>query len=420
MPTLAPLRLAQSISVPGTWQDQVLAISAFLLFPVLVLAPRGAVLIVCGAGLAAACLVWPAREASLRRLRILASFCILLVLLGALSSLWSITPLRSLAMAGRIAGLSVAGLSLVAAAPLARSRSILLALTAGAALGILLAMVEVTTGGALSNLFFERGFGPTRINEAATVMAMLALPLAAAALAGLWRGPLLILALTIAITVAVLSGTTAKIGLLIGVVTAGVFYLDYPRVARLAAVFAALIVLSAPLTFPRLAYSGALLETADSVKSSASHRLLIWSFVGERIAEKPLLGWGLDASRAIPRGKELFRPGQEKLPLHPHNASLQLWLELGMLGAIIGALLLSGLLNGLAASGWPRLYAAAVGGALAIASAGLLDSFSLWNESWQATLWYSAFVVLLLARTPVGTEPITRASPEQKTVAVRV
>src|SRR5439155_23917611 len=69
-----PMRIARSIGGLGRWQDQILASSAFLLFPVLVLAPRGAVLVVCCAGFAAACLVWETGQDVLRRVRVPASF----------------------------------------------------------------------------------------------------------------------------------------------------------------------------------------------------------------------------------------------------------------------------------------------------------------------------------------------------------
>ena len=127
-------------------------------------------------------------------------------------------------------------------------------------------------------------------------------------------------------------------------------------------------ILTAPLTLPALDRLPGLLTAADAIKGSAGHRLLIWSFVGERIAERPLLGWGLDASRAIPGGKEEIRPGLTRLPLHPHNAALQVWLELGMPGALLAALLSAGC--GCASrrdAPWPRSYAAATGGGLTAA-----------------------------------------------------
>ena len=53
-----------------------------------------------------------------------------------------------------------------------------------------------------------------------------------------------------------------------------------------------------------------------------------WTYATARIAEHPLLGWGLDASRT-------FGPA---IGLHPHNNAMQVWLELGVAGASLTAL----------------------------------------------------------------------------------
>ena len=39
---------------------------------------------------------------------------------------------------------------------------------------------------------------------------------------------------------------------------------------------------------------------AAGIPPSAAHRLLIWDFVIARIADRPLLGWGMEASRVVP------------------------------------------------------------------------------------------------------------------------
>ena len=56
-------------------------------------------------------------------------------------------------------------------------------------------------------------------------------------------------------------------------------------------------------------------------------RLDYWSHAIDWIRLRPLQGWGLDASR-------VFGPG---IRLHPHNAPLQVWLELGVVGAVLAA-----------------------------------------------------------------------------------
>lgn len=75
----------------------------------------------------------------------------------------------------------------------------------------------------------------------------------------------------------------------------------------------------------------------DGAAGSLGHRYYIWRFAIERALERPLAGWGLDTSRAIPGGHESIAIGKELMPLHPHNATLQLWLELGVPGVLIGA-----------------------------------------------------------------------------------
>jgi len=75
----------------------------------------------------------------------------------------------------------------------------------------------------------------------------------------------------------------------------------------------------------------------DGLAGSYGHRYYIWRFATERAVERPLKGWGFDASRAIPGGHETIAIGKELMPLHPHNATLQLWLELGIPGILIAA-----------------------------------------------------------------------------------
>jgi exopolysaccharide production protein ExoQ len=138
---------------------------------------------------------------------------------------------------------------------------------------------------------------------------------------------------------------------------------------------------------------------ADQLKSSVPHRLLIWFFVGERIAEKPLSGWGLDTARAIPGGNEWIRPGQPWLPLHPHNVPLQLWLELGVPGAVLFALVAARLWRALGRARWPRLIAAAGAGGLAAALFEMLGTYGIWEAWWIGTLWLSLFLILIMARS---------------------
>lgn len=92
---------------------------------------------------------------------------------------------------------------------------------------------------------------------------------------------------------------------------------------------------------------------ALSRESSYLHRMHIWHNTSVEIFKKPWLGHGLGSSASFgcqdARDEHCYfempltLPDQsihviraEKLGLHPHNLALQLWLELGLLGALIG------------------------------------------------------------------------------------
>jgi O-antigen ligase len=118
----------------------------------------------------------------------------------------------------------------------------------------------------------------------------------------------------------------------------------------------------------------------------------------------PLLGWGMDSSRAIPGGtghpdaatlaafgltaKSDWFSYAQLLPLHPHNLALQVWLELGAVGAALMALLLA------------MLALSAVGGAACgTYAAGLVISmlsYGAWQYWWVAAMLLSAVTVTRL------------------------
>ena len=118
---------------------------------------------------------------------------------------------------------------------------------------------------------------------------------------------------------------------------------------------------------------------------SALHRLHIWEFTAERIAEAPILGWGMDASRRIPGGDTKLAGGGNVMSVHPHNASLQIWLELGAIGAVLAAMALAALFWR-ASTLKERYQRAAAAGLLVSALALAHLSFGIWQTWWMAAL----------------------------------
>jgi O-antigen ligase len=380
-----------------------------LLPPVLALVPHGVAPLVAFAGLCAAGLCAANPPFRFRSLRFPAAILAILLLWSATSAMWSIDPQRSLILGMRLAGLFFAGLALAAAANrIAAPRRLAAYLIAGTAIGLVLSGYDLLSDGGLRSLVSVRIFVPFRLNQIAIGLAILLLPVTALLIERNRVMAALTAAALMAGTVFVLEDAAAKTALLASLPIVALLYRWRTSVARLAAVVSVIAVMTAPLTLPRLAQAPGLLAAADALKGSAGHRLLIWSFVGDRIAERPLTGWGLDAARAIPGGKDEVRPGMNRLPLHPHNAPLQLWLELGAPGAGLFALFVGWLWLRLAAAPWPRLYAAAVGGSLTAALAGASAAYGIWQEWWLATLGLALFLILVMAR---AAEPAAGATP---------
>ena len=381
------------------WLEAGLGLCVLLLPVLLSLVPRGAAPLAAVAGLGAAGLIMASPPWRLAALCQPAALLGILLLWGTVSAAWSIDPGRSLIMAARLAGLFAGALGLAGAAgrvavPSRLSRFAL----AGTAIGIALALGDLISGGGLSGFVSVRPFVAPRLNPFAVWLAVM-MPPAAALLWG--RGErLLALAFAAAMagTVCLLDGTAAKVALALSLPAVALLYLRRGALVRLAAALSILAILGAPLTLPRLASLPGVFADVDAFKSSAGHRLLIWSFAGDRIAERPFVGWGLDSARAIPGGKDEIRPGQSWLPLHPHDAGLQVWLELGAPGAALFALLVGWLWWRLATVTWPRLYAAAAGGSLAAALAAAFSAWGIWEEWWLATLGLALFVIIVMAR----------------------
>jgi O-antigen ligase len=385
-----------------------LAAAALAFLPLLVLAPRGAAPLVAFAGLCAAGLVLPARRhVAWPPLAAPAALFGGLGAWGAGAAAWAPLPWHSLALAARLVLLFAAALMLAAAADrITRPARLARLFVAGFVAAAALAGFDFAGGGMLTRLVSSRPYQAAWLNQAANAFAILVLP-AAVCLAGRGRvRAALGFAAAGSATVFALAGAAPKVALAAGLAIGALAYLaSTARIASGAAIVSVLLIVTAPLTFARFERLPLFPQFAERLKQSAEHRLLIWSFVGDRIAERPLSGWGLDASRAIPGGREPIRHGETWLPLHPHNAPLQLWLELGAPGAVLGALIASLLWRRLAAAaGWSHGYAAAAAGSLAAAETASLGTYGIWQEWWLGTLLLALFLVRVMARAAAPAE----------------
>lgn len=81
------------------------------------------------------------------------------------------------------------------------------------------------------------------------------------------------------------------------------------------------------------------LDNFDQLHPSITHRVLMYGALTEKTAEKPLIGHGHRSTRSIEIS--LKTPGGDYMLFpHPHNFSLQIWVELGAIGIFLFSLLI--------------------------------------------------------------------------------
>lgn len=135
----------------------------------------------------------------------------------------------------------------------------------------------------------------------------------------------------------------------------------------------------------------------QSLPPSWHHRVEIWDFMSYRIFEKPWGGWGLGSSHLLtyaqPHG-EMYQYVPDLSTGHPHNVILQLWVELGIGGLVLGIAAITTLLGKAARLATPIVPFAlgAWAAALCISSVG----YSFWGDSLFAcfAMTILAFIVL--------------------------
>jgi exopolysaccharide production protein ExoQ len=335
----------------------------------------------------------------------LAGLLAALGVLGAASALWSILPQHSFFEGVRFLTLSASGL-VVAGAVMSLAdgeRSRVLRWTAVsiiatiAALGIDLSLGLPVLRRAIGN---TDGYLPIeRFDRGTTVIGLLVWPIAL----GLWRAHArrLLAATCIAAAAAliIIPSSANRLALVAGAVAWGLAWCAPRAIPRLVLIATVALGLAMPFVIPRLMPSNetivAIAEQAPWIKFSGLHRLLIWRFVSERIAERPLLGWGMDASRELPGGhtklvETISRPvitnNAEALPLHPHNAVLQWWVELGAIGAVLGLAIVVTLLLRAAVLSEREATASTMAFAVAALTIAMLG-YGFWQSWWLSTLW---------------------------------
>lgn len=391
----------------ATVSQRLVVLLAFLAPVVGVLASKGMTVLVVVVGMAGLAR-WAKEEFPWENLNYpLAAALCLLALWSAVTVAWTFHPAKALFLVGRLTVLVAAGAGVLYACARLDGiyrRAAENALLAGIALGLGALAVGFayakTTGDSLWTTYFNDPL--TTLNNGAVTISLLAWPVFAV----LWqRGHkvcFIVSSLAVYGGFSFLASAAALAAPLAGLTAFFVVRFWGRRGALVVGAVVAALILASPQIVSSTLSGERAEEISRELPPSALHRMKIWSFVVEKIEEKPLWGWGMDASRSIPKEARRLGLYTEILPLHPHNAFLQVRLELGIPGAIIAAALAAAFFSivaGHPAVPWTGAVIAGAGGAyLAVAAL----SYGVWQNWWVSFAWtLAALTTMVLNQYPV-------------------
>ena len=345
---------------------------------------------------------------------------ILLVGWAAMSSLWSITPDRAIKTTLRIALVCLSLIVLIDATnklDQEQRRRFGYWLVGGTIAGLVLTGFFVLSSGIISVWLSENpvtGHELATLNRTSTVIALLVWPVALIVAQICNRYAAAAVIVLSALMLFALAPSTPLVAFAAGLVAFVIAWISHGLGKRILLLGFAASVIAIPLLDVLAPPVIEFLTANIASPNSEIHRLVIWQFAAERIFEHPLIGWGLDASRAIPGKNEelfLFQVGGaavtgKAMPLHPHNALIQIWLELGLVGVILVGAIFSLIVASIPTSAHnragPATLIAMTACALSIAQLG----FGIWQGWWMTTL--GLMVVTAIATATNASAPAAR------------
>lgn len=184
---------------------------------------------------------------------------------------------------------------------------------------------------------------------------------------------------------------------------------------------ATLWILAAPFAFHAVLGRLDLDAMVNHVNVSVLHRFYIWQFSSRKVLERPLTGYGYETARNVPGAHQrvVLRTtpnvvSGDRIPLHTHDVPLQIWLELGLPGAVLLAAFVWLVFSvplalvdraGSTGTGTGRTAAAVAAAMLAMGFGVINMSYGAWQVWWQAAFALAAVFIATLLRDRAPSAP---------------
>ena len=335
---------------------------------------------------------------------------VLLFFWAGVSSLWNLNDFRALILCIRLLALCIAGFLLTQICA-GLSPETMKRLQTTVLVGFGLGLLGLLTGYAYANTYKDSLWGSyyfdplTTLNNGAVVIALLLWPVSLI----VWHklNPLMAIFLIFAVSAGLmfLSSGASLLAVAVGGVTFIICLLLGRSVGIAIAILTAGFVLYVPTITEKYTTSGTVSELVESAPPSVKHRVVMWNFVSQKIKEAPFWGHGMDSSRHIPQDKFRLSSNMEIMPLHPHNAALQIRMELGLPGVTLAiALVLSIFWAILKEASSRQQMAIRISALCTYLSVGAV-SYGVWQAWWIASAWALAAIVQITLSTDQSRNP---------------
>ncbi len=315
-----------------------------------------------------------------------------------LSAMWSPDPGFVLERLGKLAGIGLGGLLLVASLRYQNAvphfyTAYLISLLVGPGLCLL----DLISSGLISQLpsGADAPFNPSSLNRATVILFMAYFPALHLYRSGVFssRGhESLFIRISVLLFILFLftESQSAQLAFVVGLLAYFLFPVQKRAAWILLGAVLSLLMLAAP--FLAQFMFAELLESLSEIswfqRGYVGNRLEIWDFVARKALESPFWGHGLETTRLITdfEAQNLYHKGDSVL--HPHNFALQIWIEFGVIGVVMTIAGLVLLLKGMWSHLKPmqqQLFISMFLGTMTVAATG----YGLW-QSW----WIGSFFLL--------------------------
>ncbi|HEX2257675.1 MAG TPA: O-antigen ligase family protein, partial [Afifellaceae bacterium] len=272
---------------------------------------------------------------------------VMMAALGMASALWSAAPAHTFRTALQLAGAVFLGIGWVVLISRFRREHVLPFLAGGLTVALVALPVELFSQLRIrghftqSTMLFEHNRTILQLSLLVTLFASLA----ALSGLGLWRvWAALLLVVSIAMAIVSESQSTLLYWLVIALAALAAGWAPRPSLG-LAGLAAGIVVIAFPWAF-LFGHEAILVPLTGTLSddlaqaANVEDRLLIWAEFARLVAERPWLGWGLEAERALQLPVLPSGESRAYSALHPHSLAMELWTGLGAAGAALATVVL--------------------------------------------------------------------------------